>query len=436
MSLSIIVLAAGKGSRMHSSKPKVMHEVGNYPMLFHVLDVCNSLKKNKNINLVISKTLLDFTDEIKKKYSNITFSLQEKQNGTADAVKVAIAKNKNFSDQTIVICGDTPLISKSSLQKALKHFLINKLDLSVISMIPKIKKNSYGKLRFEKDKLVSIVEQIENKKNQENSNICNSGIMIVNTKKLEKNINLIKNKNKKNEYYLTDLVEIFSKKKFSVNHYSCKFEETLGVNNMNDLAIVNQEFQKIKRNYFLNNGVFMQDPDSVYFSFDTKIGSNVRILPNVYFGKSVIIKNGVTLRSFSHLDNVKVFENVIIGPFARIRDGVKIEKDPKVGNFVEVKKSQIGQDVKVSHLSYIGDSIIKNNCNIGAGAITCNYDGKNKNKTMIGENCFIGSNSSLVAPLKIKKGSLIGAGTVVNRDIPDGTVVYRKSELIKKNKKK
>ena len=205
---------------------------------------------------------------------------------------------------------------------------------------------------------------------------------------------------------------------------------------MNDLAIVNQEFQKIKRNYFLNNGVFMQDPDSVYFSFDTKIGSNVRIQPNVYFGKSVIIKNGVTLRSFSHLDNVKVFENVIIGPFARIREGVKIEKDSKVGNFVEVKKSQIGQDVKVSHLSYIGDSIIKNNCNIGAGAITCNYDGKNKNKTMIGENCFIGSNSSLVAPLKIKKGSLIGAGTVVNRDIPDGTVVYRKSELIKKNKKK
>ena len=147
----------------------------------------------------------------------------------------------------------------------------------------------------------------------------------------------------------------------------------------------------------------------------------------------VIIKNGVTLRSFSYLDNVKVFENSIIGPFARIRDGVKIDKDSKVGNFVEVKKSQIGRYVKVSHLSYIGDSTIKNNCNIGAGAITCNYDGKNKNKTMIGENCFIGSNSSLVAPLKIKKGSLIGAGT---EDVPDGTVVYRKSELIKKIRKK
>ena len=205
---------------------------------------------------------------------------------------------------------------------------------------------------------------------------------------------------------------------------------------MKDLMLVNKEFQIKKRNYFLDKGVFMQDPDTVYFSYDTKIGINVKIQPNVYFGKSVIIKDGVTLRSFSYLDNVKVHENVIIGPFARIRDGVEIEQHSKVGNFVELKKSKIGKDVKISHLSYIGDTTIKNSCNIGAGAITCNYDGIKKHKTMIGENCFIGSNSSLVAPLKIKKGSLIGAGTVVNKDVPDGTVVYRKSELIKKNKKK
>ena len=180
----------------------------------------------------------------------------------------------------------------------------------------------------------------------------------------------------------------------------------------------------------------MHAPETVYFSFDTRIGKDVVIQPNVFFGQSVEIKNEVIIKSFSYLDNVKVHNKVIIGPFARIRDGVEINDDAKVGNFVEIKKSRIGKNVKISHLSYAGDSIINENSNIGAGAITCNYDGVNKNKTIIGENCFIGSNTSLVAPLRIKKGSVIGAGTVVNQDIPIETIVYRKSELIKKNKKK
>ncbi len=435
MSLSIIVLAAGKGSRMLSSRPKVLHEVGNYPMLFHVLDTATSLK-NSNINLVISRSLLAFREEIKKKYPNIVFTLQEKQNGTADAVKCALRENQSDPKNTIVLYGDTPLISRSTLQKSLRSFESKKLDLCVISMIPKQKKNSYGKLKFIGNKLVSIVEQVDNEDVQSESDICNSGIMIINSKKLRENIKLVENRNNKNEFYLTDLVKLFSQKNFSVDHFLCVFQETLGVNSMKDLTMVNREFQIRKRNFFLEKGVFMQDPDTVYFSFDTKIGTNVNIQPNVYFGKSVTIKNGVILRSFSYLDNVKVNENVTIGPFARIRDGVEIEEDSKVGNFVELKKSKIGKDVKIAHLSYIGDSIIKNNCNIGAGAITCNYDGIKKNKTMIGEDCFIGSNSSLVAPLKIKKGSLIGAGTVVNKDVPNETVVYRKSELIKKNKKK
>ena len=435
MSLSIIVLAAGKGSRMVSSRPKVLHEVGNYPMLFHVLDTATSLK-NSNVNLVISKSLLAFKQEIKKRYPNIVFSLQEKQNGTADAVKCALKKNQIYSKKTIILYGDTPLISKGTLQKSLRSYDTKKLDLCVISMMPKQNKNFYGKLKFQKNRLVSIVEQVDNKERQSELDICNSGIMIINSKKLNENIQLVENSNNKNEFYLTDLVKVFSQQHFLVDHFSCVFEETLGVNNMTDLMLVNKEFQIKKRNYFLDKGVFMQDPDTVYFSSDTKIGINVKIQPNVYFGKSVIIKDGVTLRSFSYLDNVKVHENVIIGPFARIRDGVEIEQDSKVGNFVELKKSKIGKDVKISHLSYIGDSTIKNSCNIGAGAITCNYDGIKKHKTMIGENCFIGSNSSLVAPLKIKKGSLIGAGTVVNEDVPYGTVVYRKSKLIKKNKKK
>ena len=180
----------------------------------------------------------------------------------------------------------------------------------------------------------------------------------------------------------------------------------------------------------------MVAPETIFFSYDTQIGKDVVIQPNVYFGLEVKIKDRVTLRSFSYLDNVIVANNSVIGPYARIRDGVEIKENSKIGNFVEIKKSKVDRNVKISHLSYIGDSVINSDSNIGAGAITCNYDGIRKNKTIIGKNCFIGSNTSLVAPLKIKKGSVVGAGTVVNKDIPIETVVYRKSELIKKNKKK
>ncbi len=436
MSLSIIVLAAGKGSRMLSKMPKVFHEVGNYPMLFHVLDTASSLQKS-SINLVISKSLSVYKDLLKKKYKNLSFTIQFEQKGTADAVNSAIKFiNKKKLGTTLVMYGDTPLISKKTLSNALKKFKEKKLDLCVISMKPPRKKNSYGKLRFLNKKLIGIIEQSELNDNSSESDICNSGIMIFRDEPLIQNIKLVKNKNNKNEYYLTDLVEIFNKKNLLVDHYTCSFTETLGVNSMIDLAEVNNEFQKERRNYFLNRGVFMQAPETVYFSFDTRIGSNVTIQPNVFLGPSVEIKNDVIIKSFSYLDNVKVHDLVTIGPFARIRDGVEIKDEAKIGNFVELKKSSIGKNVKISHLSYAGDSIINENSNIGAGAITCNYDGVKKNKTIIGENCFIGSNTSLVAPLKIKKGSIIGAGTVVNQDIPIETVVYRKSELIKKNKKK
>ncbi len=434
MSLSIIVLAAGKGSRMLSSKPKVLHEVGNYPILFHILDTVSSIKNN-SINMVISKSLSEYKDLIISKYNKITFSIQNKQNGTADAVKCSFNEKNINSETTLVLCGDTPMISKKTLEDSLNKFYRNKLDLCVISMKPDNQINSYGKLKFQNKKLIEIIEQSEISKN-DGFNICNSGIMIFKTKRLIENLRFISNKNRKKEFFLTDLVKIFHNKNLLIDHFSCKFQETLGVNSMSDLAIVNNEFQKNKRHLFLSKGVVMQAPETVYFSYDTRIGKNVIIQPNVYFGQAVNIKDGVTIRSFSYLDNVIVFNDALIGPYARIRDGVRIKKNSKIGNFVEIKKSDVDENVKISHLSYIGDSKINKNSNVGAGAITCNYDGVKKNKTIIGKNCFIGSNTSLVAPLNIKKGSVIGAGTVVNKDVPNETIVYRKSELIKKNKKK
>ena len=439
MSLSIIVLAAGKGSRMQTSKPKVFHEVGNYPMLFHILDTSSKLK-NSAINIVINNFLKDYRNVIREKYNNVSFSIQKKQNGTADAVQSAFKAGAEKNSQiTLVLCGDTPLISVKTIKDCLKKFEKNSLDLCVISMEPENKINSYGKLKFKKNQLVGIIEESEIK-NQESRNIkydlCNSGIILFKTKSLLENLNNVRNTNKKKEFYLTDLVDIFYKKKLLIDHFTCEYRETLGVNSLNDLAKVNKEFQKNRRNYFLSKGVVMEEPESVFFSYDTVIGKNVEIEPNVYFGKSVNLRDKVLVRSFSYLDNVKVYENVTIGPFARIRDGVEIKDHSKIGNFVEIKKSRVDKNVKISHLSYIGDSTINSNSNIGAGAITCNFDGARKNKTTIGKNCFIGSNTSLVAPLNIKQGSVIGAGTVVNKDIPNETVVYRKSELIKKNKKK
>ena len=205
---------------------------------------------------------------------------------------------------------------------------------------------------------------------------------------------------------------------------------------MQELSNANKIFQNRKRNFFLNKGVFMEDPSTVFFSADTRIEKDVKIQPNVYFGSGVTVKDNVLIKSYTHLENTIVNRNVIIGPFSRIRDNVKIGSDVKIGNFVEIKKSDVKSGAKISHLSYVGDALIGKETNIGAGSITCNFDGKNKNKTIIGPNCLVGSNTSLIAPLEIKKNSVIGAGTIVNKDIKENSLVYRKSELVRKEKKK
>jgi bifunctional UDP-N-acetylglucosamine pyrophosphorylase/glucosamine-1-phosphate N-acetyltransferase len=205
---------------------------------------------------------------------------------------------------------------------------------------------------------------------------------------------------------------------------------------MKELSNANKIFQDMRRNFFLNKGVFMEDPSTVFFSADTSIEKDVKIQPNVYFGVGVTVKSNVLIKSFTHLENTVVNRNVTLGPFSRIRDNVEIGSDVKIGNFVEIKKSDIKKGVKISHLSYVGDALIGKETNIGAGSITCNFDGKNKNRTIIGSDCFIGSNTSLIAPLQIKKNSVIGAGTTVNKNIKENSLIYRKSELVRKEKKK
>ncbi len=435
MLLSIVVLAAGKGTRMGSKNPKVFHNVGNYPMIYHVLKTAKSLIP-KNLVIVVSSSLNQYLDDIKQKFKNIDFAIQAKQLGTGDAIKSALKISKFVeTDVTLILYGDTPLISKQTLKNSLLNFQKKKMDLCILSMRPRTNENSYGKLKIENGKLKKIIESSESTLDDKKIQLCNSGIMIIKTDLLKKNLGKIKSNNSKREFFLTDIVEIMSKSNFSVDHIECNYVETLGINDKVDLSKVEFEFQNIFRRKVLAQGVSLIDPKTIYFSFDTKIGTDSIIYPNVFFGPGVTIGKNVIIKSFSHIENAEIYNDSSIGPFARIRDHTKINKDVKIGNFVEIKKSTIKDGVKISHLSYVGDAMIGENTNIGAGTITCNFDGVRKNKTFIGPNCLVGSNSSLIAPLKVEKNSIIGAGTVVNKDISNNLTVYRRSELVKKKNK-
>ena len=436
MFLSVIILAAGKGTRMNSSKPKVFHEIANYPLLYHVIDSIKQLKPN-SFNIVVSNEIAEKTKEISKLYKdqNLKFSVQKKQLGTGHAVKcVKDLRYVNINDVTLILFADTPLIKINTLKKLVLKCK-NKADLTILAMQPEDPKN-YGRVVLKNGMVEKIVEFSEATPEDKKISLCNSGVMAVKTKLLLDFLTNLNSNNSKKEFFLTDLVDIFVKNKKTVVYHKCDYEETLGVNDREDLHHINNIFQKLKYQNLSKNGVSILDKNSVYFSYDTKIGKDSVIYPNVYFGKNVKINKNVKVKSFSNLEDVYIAENCEIGPFARIRSHTNIEKNTRIGNFVELKKSKISQNVKISHLSYIGDASIDLNTNIGAGTITCNYDGKNKNKTEIGENCFIGSNSSLIAPIKIKKNSIVGAGTVLKNDVSRNTTVFRKSTLVKKKNMK
>ncbi len=436
MFLSVIILAAGKGARMNSSKPKVFHEIANHSLLYHVIDSIKQLKPNF-FNIVVSNEILNKTKEISNLYrdQNLKFTIQKKPLGTGHAVKcVKDLKFVNVNDVTLILFADTPLIKINTLKKLVLKCK-NKADLTILTMQPEDPKN-YGRVVLKNGLVEKIVEFSEATSEDKKILLCNSGVMAVKTKLLLNFLDHLKSNNSKKEFFLTDLVDIFVKNKKTVVYHKCHYEETLGVNDRYDLHKINKIFQKYKYETLCKNGVSILDKNSVYFSYDTKIGKDSVIYPNVYFGKNVKVGKNVKIKSFSDLEDVFIAENCEIGPFARIRSHTDIRKNTRIGNFVELKKSKISQNVKISHLSYIGDASIDLNTNIGAGTITCNYDGKNKNKTVIGENCFIGSNSSLIAPIKIKKNSIVGAGTVLKNDVSRNTTVFRQSKLVKKKNMK
>lgn len=418
--ITTVILAAGKSTRFISNKSKLTQELAGLPVVSHVYNTAKKIS-GKNIIVVCNK---ENHNELSSLLKNCKFVIQKNQKGTADAIEAAKSsiKTQNF----IILFGDVPLISDNSLKRLIKNF---KNKVGSMILFKSLKPHGYGRVILEKNKVVKVVEEIHTSKSEKLIELCNSGIMLVNKSIFFKLIKQIKFRKIKKERYLTDIFEIYFKKKIPFTFIQAEEEEMSGINTLLDFNKVDKILQKRLVRKFLNNGVLIKKPETCYFSYDTKIQSKVIIEPNVTIRNKVSIKSGSIIKNFSDLEGILVKENCSIGPHARLRPNSTIGKNCKIGNYVEIKSSIIGNDTNISHLSYIGDSNVGSQVNIGAGCITCNYDGVKKNKTFIGNKAFIGSNSSLVAPVKIGNNVRIGAGSVINKDIPRNKLAVRRSKL-------
>ena len=436
-SLKTIILAAGESKRILSSKPKILHTIGGKTILQHVLDNIEKVVSKKNINIVINPKL----NQLKNEYKKINFSFQKKPLGTAHAVLSSKKFYSKSNQDILIIFADNPFIDKKIVENMIDLKKKKNSDI-VLLAVNTNKKNEYGKIILnDEDKVKKIVEFKDATIDQKKISLCNSGILLLKSEVLKKLITKIKSKNKKKEYYLTDIVDLANKVNFKINYVKSDFLKTLGVNTKQELAVAEEYFQNVLRTKFISAGIKLLDPKSVFFNYDTKIGKDVIIEPNVFFGPNVIIKNNVHIKAFSHIEGAKILDNAIIGPFARLRPGTVIGPSSHVGNFVEIKKTHIEKNSKINHLSYLGDTNIGKNVNIGAGVITCNYDGIKKNKTTIADNVFVGSNVSLVAPIKLSKNSIVGAGSVITQSVKKNALALERNEQkifpnYKKNRKK
>ena len=411
--LAIIILAAGKGTRMKSSKHKVLHPLGGRPMLHHLMDTAAPLKPQRKVIVVgagkeqVEASVGDQADIV----------VQEPQLGTGHAVQVTKDKLGDFDGDVLILYGDVPLITQETMQKMIDTRAKTNAAVVVLGFTPNDAK-AYGRLKVNGDgNLDAIIEYKDANASEREITLCNSGIMSLSGAHMFELLDALDNSNASNEYYLTDVVEIANSKNLVCAVVEAGEQEVMGVNSRSELAEAEAVFQASRRQYFMDEGVTLTDPSSVYFSHDTVIGRDVTIGPNVFFGSGVKVADNVTINAFCHLEGATIGAGSSVGPFARLRPAAELGTGVKVGNFVEIKKAKIEDGAKVSHLSYIGDARVGKNANIGAGTITCNYDGYFKYHTDIGEGAFIGSNSALVAPVNIGDGAIVGAGSVVTSEV-------------------
>ncbi len=427
--LAIVILAAGQGTRMRSSLPKVMHELAGLPMIGWLLKTAEALNPEKII-VVRGPDM----QNLEKAVQPHTTVLQKHRNGTAGALKCAMPELKSFEGNVLVLLGDTPLVKKETLKRLIAAKTDDLLSgLSVLGVKLSDPKG-YGRLVTNKDgSLKKIVEEKDASDKERNLTLVNTGAFCLDKARLTSWLEQVGNDNAQKEYYITDLPEIAAKEGATTRIATIHDEsEMLGCNTRMDLAVLEATLQNRLRENAMKNGVTLIDPASVYLHHDTDIAHDVVIEPHVFFGPGVKIEKGAYIKAFSYFEGTQIGKNTHIGPFARLRPETVIKDEVRIGNFVEVKKSTIGQRSKINHLSYVGDCNMGDDVNFSAGAITVNYDGFEKHKTTIGKGVLIGSNVNLVAPLSIDDGAFVAAGSTITEDVPaDALSISRDSNKIR-----
>ncbi|TMJ89318.1 MAG: bifunctional UDP-N-acetylglucosamine diphosphorylase/glucosamine-1-phosphate N-acetyltransferase GlmU [Alphaproteobacteria bacterium] len=420
-----IVLAAGEGTRMRSSIPKVLHPVAGQSLLAHVLGAAPN-GAGAALAVVVGPGQEAVEQEAKRLRPEAATFVQRERLGTAHAVLAARDAIRRGASDLLVVFGDTPLISAATL-KRLREPLNKGAALAVLAFRA-ADPTGYGRLLVQGNRLISIREQAEATAEERAINLCNAGAMAFDGRTAMAVIEKIRNANSKGEYYLSDAVAIVRDLGLEAIVVEANEDEVRGINNKAQLAEAEQVMQARLRKAALDAGVTMIAPDTVYLAADTKFGDDVTIEPYVVIGPGVSISDGTVIHSFSHIVQSSIGKNVSVGPFARMRPGTTLGDGAKIGNFVETKAAILEAGAKVNHLSYVGDAHVGAKANIGAGTITCNYDGFGKHKTEIGAGAFIGTNSSLVAPVKIGSGAYIGSGSVISRDVPDDASALERNE--------
>ncbi|HBK09919.1 MAG: bifunctional UDP-N-acetylglucosamine diphosphorylase/glucosamine-1-phosphate N-acetyltransferase GlmU [Planktomarina temperata] len=424
MNIALIILAAGKGTRMQSELPKVLHEVAGAPMLVHAMRAGRALDPKRTI-IIAGHGFEAVSAAACAEDPEVEVVRQEAQLGTGHAVDQARAALSDFDGTVIVLYGDCPLIQSRTLEE-----LSATLSDSAVSVLGFEAKDParYGRLITDGDKLKRIVEFKDASPAERAVSLCNSGVMAASAGLLFDLLSEIDANNASGELYLTDVIGKAVARGLPCTAVRCAERETLGVNSRVELMQAEKEFQNLRRTEALEDGVTMPAPETVHFSYDTVIGRDTIIEQNVVFGPGVTVESGAQIRAFSHLEGAHVSRGCIIGPYARLRPGAELAEDVKIGNFVEIKASALEEGAKVNHLSYIGDAHIGARANIGAGTITCNYDGVMKHHTSIGEEAFIGSNTMLVAPVTVGQEAMTASGSVITQDVPAGSLAIARAK--------
>lgn len=413
--LAVVILAAGKGTRMKSKKPKVMHEIMGLSMIGWVIGVVESLTPDRVV-VVVGKGM----DDLVKAVAPHETVVQPIQDGTGSALRCAVERLKDFKGDILVLLGDTPLISLQTIQ----NLIVTRHEDAVtgISVLGAQMDNptGYGRLLIGADGYLHAIREEKDANDQERSvRIVNTGAFCIDSRRIERWLGNLNNTNAQGEYYITDLPEIAARDGIKTRVcVTLNPQEVMGCNTRVDLSNLEKYAQRRMREYYMNEGVVLQDPDTVYFQYDTKIGEGVLIEPHVYFGSGVEVGDNVHVKAFSHIEGAKIGKGATVGPFVRLRPGSELGEDSRIGNFVEIKQSKIGNRSKVSHLGYVGDTVMGDDVNFGCGAITVNYDGFQKHQTTIGKGVMVGSNANLIAPITIDDGAFIAAGSTITENVP------------------